>query len=157
MGKITDRLKHAWNAFVFQDQNPAMTSTDLGMSYTSRPDRQRFRYYNEKTIIASIYTRVAIDVASVPIKHVRLDDNNQYQEDMPSALNGCLGVQANIDQSGRQFIQDAVQTLFDEGVIAILPVDTTLNPLLTGGYDVNSMRVGKITNWYPQHVPCKSI
>jgi hypothetical protein len=152
VGKITDRLKHAWNAFVFQDQNPALPSTDLGMSYTNRPDRQRYRYFNEKTIIASIYTRIAIDVAAVPLRHVRLDDNKQYQEDMPSALNDCLEVQANIDQSGRQFIQDAVQTLFDEGTIAILPVDTTLNPTLTGGYDVNSMRVGRIMQWYPKHV-----
>jgi hypothetical protein len=152
VGKITNRLRHAWNAFVFQDQNPAISSSDLGTSYTSRPDRQRFRHFNEKTIIAAIYTRIAIDVAAVPIRHVRLDDNQQYQEDMASALNDCLLVEANIDQSGRHFIQDLVQTLFDEGVVAILPVDTTLNPMTTGGYDVNSMRVGRIMNWYPKYV-----
>jgi hypothetical protein len=148
-----DRLKHAWNAFVFQDRHEnTMTSTDLGVSYSRPPQTNRFRFFNEKTIISSIYTRLAIDVASVPMKHVRLDDNGQYQEDMPSGLNDCLTVASNCDQTGRQFMQDAVQTLFDEGSIAILPVDTTLNPITSGGYDVNSMRVGKITQWYPKHV-----
>jgi hypothetical protein len=95
---------------------------------------------------------MAIDTAAVPIKHVRVDDNGQYQSTMASGLNDCLRVQANVDQSGRQFIQDAVQTLFDEGVIAILPVDTTINPISSGGYDINSMRVGRVMQWYPQHV-----
>jgi putative sterol carrier protein len=155
MGKFRDRFAHAWNAFKFQDDHPESmtTSTDLGPSYTTRPSMiRRFRYFNEKTIVASIYTRMSIDVAAVPLRHVRLDDNKQYQEDIESALNSCLSVEANIDQGGRQFVQDIVQTLFDEGVAAILPVDTTLNPLTTGGYDVNSVRVGRVMQWYPQHV-----
>lgn len=156
MGKLADRLKHAWNAFTYQEKHQQMSSTDLGMSYTSRPDRQRFRFFNEKTIIAAIYTRIAVDVAAVPIRHVRLDDNGQYQEDIDSGLNDCLTIEANVDQSGRQFVQDAAQTLFDEGVVAILPVDTTLNPLITGGYDINSMRVGRIMNWYPAHVQVRA-
>ncbi|HEY2455596.1 MAG TPA: phage portal protein [Scandinavium sp.] len=154
MGDFKDRLKHAWNAFLWLDKHPqeVTKAIDLGPSYTRRPDRARFRYTNEKTIVTAIYTRLAIDTAAVPIRHVRLNDNRQYQQDMPSALNDCLTVQANCDQGARQFIQDVVQTLFDVGVVAILPVDTTLNPLVTGSYDINSMRVGQIMNWYPRHV-----
>jgi len=153
MARLRDRITHAWNAFQFQDDNQNMLpGTDVGVSYTHNPTRVKFRYGNEKTIITSIYTRMSIDVAAVPIKHIRVDDDGQYQSTMTSALNDCLRVQANIDQSGRDFIQDAVQTLFDEGVIAILPVDTTLNPISSGGYDINTMRVGRITQWFPQHV-----
>jgi hypothetical protein len=154
LGKFTDRIKHAWNAFLFQEEHPETmaTSSDLGTSYSFRPDRHRFRYANHRTIVAAIYSRIAIDVAAVPIRHVRLDSNGQYQEDMSSALNDCLTVEANIDQGARMFRQDLVQTLFDEGSIAILPVDTTLNPLDTGGYDVNSIRVGRVMQWYPKHV-----
>ena len=122
------------------------------MSYSSRPDRPRFTYSNQRTIVGAIYNRIGVDVAAVPMRHVRLDDNKQYQQDMASNLNDCLTVEANCDQGARQFRQDLVQTLFDKGVIAILPVDTTLNPLTTGGYDVNTMRVGTITQWYPKHV-----
>jgi hypothetical protein len=154
VGRRINQLKHAFNTWLAADQSNGQLGdpTTAGASYTSRPDRPRFRAFNRKTIVEAIYTRIAIDTAAVPIRHVRLDKNRMYKEDMPSALNDCLMVEANIDQSGRQFIQDAVQTLFDEGVIAILPVDTTLNPLTTGGYDVNSMRVGKIVQWMPRHV-----
>lgn len=155
MGRFKDRLSHAWNAFKFQEshENELPSPVALGASSTThRPDRHRFRFSNEKTIITAIYNRMSIDVASVPMRHVRLDENGQYQEDISSGLNDCLTVGANIDQTGRQFIQDAAQTLFDEGVIAILPVDTTLNPLITGGYDINSMRVGRVMQWYPRHV-----
>jgi Phage portal protein len=154
VSKLTDRLKHAWNAFVYQEKHPEImaTSSDLGPSYTYRPERNRPRVSNEKTIVTAIYNRMAIDVAAVPLKHARLDDNGQYQDDITSGLNECLTVQANIDQGGRQFRQDLVQTLFDEGTVAILPVDTTLNPLQTGGYDINSMRVGRVMQWYPRHV-----
>jgi hypothetical protein len=154
MSKLTDRIKGAWNAFRFQDEHPETlaTSSDLGTSYTTRPERRRLRFAGEKTIVSAIYTRIAIDVAAVPLRHVRLDNNRQYQEDISSGLNDCLNVQANIDQGARQFRQDLVQTLFDEGVAAILPVDTTLNPLTTGGYDVNTMRVGRVMQWYPRHV-----
>jgi Phage portal protein len=125
---------------------------EVGPSYTYRPERNRFRFMHEKTIISAVYTRIAIDVASVPLRHVRLDDNGQYQEDIPSGLNNCLTVEANIDQGARMFRQDIVQSLFDEGAIALVPVDTTLNPLSTGGYDVNTIRVGRIMQWYPKHV-----
>ena len=152
MGKLTDRIKHAWNAFTSSDSAGANQVQPQGASYTYRPDRPRFKYANQKTIIAAIYTRIAIDAAAVPIRHVRLDVNKQYQADIPSALGNCLTVEANIDQGARMFRQDLVQTLFDEGVVAILPVDTTLNPLTTGGFDVNTMRVGKIVQWYPQSV-----
>lgn len=148
-----DRLKHAWNAFIWLDQNVAeSTSIDLGPSYSYRPDRPRSRFVNEKTIIASIYTRMAIDVAAVPIRHARLDDNRMYQKDIDSGLNNCLTVEANLDQGGSQFRQDVVMTLFEEGVAAIVPVDTTLNPLETGGYDVQTVRVGRVMQWHPEHV-----
>lgn len=154
VGKRIDQIKHAFNTWLAADKANGQLGdpTTTGASYSFRPDRPRFRAFNRKTIVEAIYTRVAIDVAAVPIRHVRLDKNKMYKEDIPSALGDCLTVEANIDQSGRQFIQDAVQTLFDEGVIAILPVDTTLNPLTTGGYDVNSMRVAKIVQWMPRHV-----
>jgi hypothetical protein len=157
MGRRLDRFKgliHAWNAFKYQDEHPGYQqfSDDLGPSFTHRPERSRPRFTSEKTIISAIYTRIAVDVASVPIRHVRLDDNAQYQEDIDSGLNECLSVQANVDQGARQFRQDIVATLFDEGVVAILPVDTTLNPLVTGGYDISTMRVGRIMNWRPKHV-----
>jgi putative sterol carrier protein len=158
VGRRIDQLKHAFNTWLAADKSNGQLGdpTITGASYSSRPDRPRFRAFNRKTIVEAIYTRIAIDVAAVPIRHVRLDKNRMYKEDIPSALNDCLMVEANIDQSGRQFIQDAVQTLFDEGSIAILPVDTTLNPLTTGGYDVNSMRVGKIVQWMPKHVRVKA-
>ena len=153
MGKFTDRLKHAWNAFVFADKNSnEMLPAETGMSYSYRPDRPRPRYQNQKTIVSAIYARLAIDFAAIPMKHVRLDDNGQFQSEISSSLNDCLKVEANIDQGARQFRQDLAQTLFDEGAIAIVPVDTSLNPLTTGGYDVNTMRVGKIVQWYPRHV-----
>jgi Phage portal protein len=154
LSKFADRLKHAWNAFKFQEENPQMMalSSDLGASYSYRPDRPRFYYKNEKTIISAIYTRLAIDVAAVPLRHVRLDQNKQYQEDISSGLNECLTVEANIDQGARMFRQDLAQTILDKGVAAILPVDTTLNPLVTGGYDISTIRVGQIVTWYPKHV-----
>lgn len=108
--------------------------------------------FNERTIVTAIYTRMAIDLASVPIRHVRLDDSRQYKEDILSGFNNCLTVEPNCDQGPRQFLQDAAQSLFDWGVIAIVPIDTTMDPRITGGYDINSMRIGKIINWYPKHV-----
>jgi hypothetical protein len=154
MGKRINYIKHAFNTWLAADSNNGLLGnpSTTGQSYSSRPDRPRFRAYNRKTIVEAIYTRIAIDTAAVPIRHVRLDKNRMYKEDIPSAMADCLAVEANIDQSGRQFIQDAVQTLFSEGVIAILPVDTTLNPLTTGGYDINSMRVGTVVQWMPRHV-----
>jgi putative sterol carrier protein len=153
LASFGDRIKHAWNAFRFQEDNPqTLTSPDLGSSYTWRPDRPRLFFANEKTIVSAIYTRMAIDIAQVPLRHVRLDDNKQYQEDISSGLNECLTIQANIDQGATMFRQDMAAQLFDLGVIALLPVDTSLNPLVTGGYDISSMRVGQVVQWYPKHV-----
>lgn len=153
MPRIRDRLKHAWNVFWYEETHWADRPTeDLGAAYSWRPDRVRYRYAGEKTIISSVYTRLAIDVTSVPIFHVRLNDNGQFQEEIDSGLQECLTVQANIDQAGSAFRQDIAQSLFDWGVVAILPVETTLNPLVTGGYDVTNLRVGKIVQWYPMHV-----
>lgn len=145
---------HAWNAFSNQEKHPETFTSmnNLGASYSFRPQQNRLRYVNERTIVAAIYTRIAIDAAGIPVKHVRLNANKQYQEDMLSGLNTCLTVEANIDQSGTQFRQDIMQTLFDVGVAAILPVDTTANPISTGGYDVNSLRVGRVITWYPRQV-----
>ena len=146
------RLKHAWNAFLNKDPTPNFSYRDSGMSYSYRPDRPRLHRGNERTIVTSVYNRVAMDVAAVDIKHVRLDENDRYIETVESGLNECLSIEANIDQTGRAFIQDVVMSMFDEGVVAIVPVDTSLNPKNTGSYEINSMRTGKILEWYPQHV-----
>ena len=144
------RLKHAWD--IFRNKEPSYMSHDLGPSYYHRPDRPRMTRSNEKTIVTSIYNRIAMDVAAVDIRHVRLDENNRFVEEIPSGLNECLSIEANIDQTGRSFIQDVVMSMFDEGVVAIVPVDTTFNPSVTSSYDILSMRVGKILEWKPQHV-----
>ena len=155
---FVDRLKHAWNTFKFTEEHPQEFTgkVDLGPSYTYRPQGHARRFLNDKTIVGALYNRMAIDVASVPIKHARLDENGQYQSNIDSGLNDCLTVEANCDQAASQFRQDIVQTLFDEGVVAILPVDTTLNPLVTGGYDINSMRVGRVMQWFPKHVQVRA-
>lgn len=150
---FTNQLVHAWNAFTGADQVRGSIDYGYGSSYAYRPDRTRFRAGGEKSIIGSIYNRIGIDVAANKIRHVRLDDNDQFQEIIKSGLNDCLSVEANIDQTGRAFIQDVAMTMFDEGVVAIVPIDTDVNPLpITGGYDIRSLRVGKITQWYPRHV-----
>lgn len=153
MGKLTDRLLHAWNAFTDSDsaQNRPM-DTGGGAYMLGRQDRTRTRFANERSIITSIITRIAIDVSGVPMRHVRVDEDNRYLEDITSGLDQCLTVEANLDQGARQFRQDIVQTLLDEGVIAIVPVDTTLSPETTGGYDIKTMRVGRIVDWRPKHV-----
>lgn len=147
---IRARIAHAWNAFVNMDyRDPLQTS---GTSYGTRPDRTRLRFANERSIISAIYNRIAIDVADLTIKHVRLDDQGRFSEEIKSGLNNCFTVEANIDQAARAFRQDIVLTLFDEGCIAIVPVDTTLNPNVSGGFDVQTMRVGKIVKWEPTRV-----
>lgn len=152
MARISDRLKHAWNAFTNQPM-PAEDFVYSGSgSYGSRPDRTRFRVSNERSIISSIYTRLSIDVASVAIKHVRLDDSDRYIEDIDSGLNTCLTLEANIDQAARAFRQDIALTLFDKGVAAIVPIDTSVSPNETGSFDIKTMRVGEIVTWYPSHV-----
>lgn len=159
MGTITDRLKHAWNAFSNQDEitsdNSFNSFGNFGESYGVRPDRARSRFTNERSIISSIYTRLSIDVASVDIRHVRQDSDRRYVEEIESGLNNCLTLEANLDQAARAFRQDVAFTLFDKGVAAIVPVDTSVNPLSTdsvGGYDIKTLRVGEIITWYPKYV-----
>ena len=147
---IGSRLKHAWNAFMNRD--PTEVDYDIGPAYYYRPDRPRLTRGNERSIVTAVYNRIALDVSDIDIRHVRLDENGRYIEDIDSGLNNCLTVEANIDQTGKAFIQDVVMSMLDEGCVAIVPVDTTLNPKVTGSYDINSMRTGKIIQWYPQHV-----
>lgn len=143
---------HAWNAFSNWEQRSPNLSQQYGMTQSFRPDRNTLRITNERSIIASILTRMAMDVASIDLLHVRLDDDKRFLEEIDSGLNNCLTVEANLDQAARAFRQDIAQTLFDEGVAAIVPVDTTLNPNVTGGYDILTLRVGKITEWMPKHI-----
>ena len=144
------RLKHAYNAFTNRD--PTGSYISIGPGYSSRPDRPRMSHGNEKSIVTSIVNRIALDVASVEIRHCRLDDDGRYVEEINSGLNKCLKLEANIDQTSRAFIQDLVISAFDEGVVAIVPVDTTLNTEVTDSWDVQSMRAGKILEWYPEKV-----
>lgn len=143
---------HAWNAFSNWEQRSPNLSQQYGMTQSFRPDRNNLRITNERSIIASILTRMAMDVASIDLLHVRLDEDKRFLEEIDSGLNNCLTVEANLDQAARAFRQDIAQTLFDEGVAAIVPVDTTLNPNVTGGYDILTLRVGKITEWMPKHI-----
>ena len=147
---IGSRLKHAWNAFLNRD--PTNYYRNIGTGYAYKPDRIQLSRGNERSIITSVYNRIALDAAAISIQHVRLDKNGRFLNAMESGLNNCLTLAANIDQTGRAFIQDVVMSMMDEGCVAIVPVDTTDNPEETGAYDVDSMRVGKILEWYPKHV-----
>lgn len=155
---IGSRLQHAFNAFVTKEtQTPnAVVPFAEGPVTTLRPDRPRTRIYSERTIISSIYTRLAIDVAGVRIEHCRMDENGQYLETIKSGLNNCLNVEANIDQAARHFRTDIPLTLFAEGVVAIIPVETTVNPLNAGNWDVSNMRVGTVLQWRPQSVQVRA-
>lgn len=144
------RLKHAWDAFTNKD--PTRHYTNLGSSYSYRPDRPRLTRGNERSIITSVFNRIALDVAAINIKHCRMDEDGRLIEVIESKLNDCLNVEANIDQTGRAFIQDVVLSMFDEGCVAIVATDTTLNPNVTESYDVLALRTGKILDWYPAHV-----
>ena len=144
------RVKQAWNAFM--DKDSFSRYRDIGPGYYRRPDRPMFTRGNERSIVTSVFNRIAIDAASINLRHVRLDENDRFVETMDTGLNNCLSVEANTDQTGKAFVQDAVMSMLDEGCIAIVPVDTTGDPNSTGAYDINSMRVGKIIDWYPQHV-----
>lgn len=150
---LFDKLKHSWNAFV-NNRSPTNYYNDIGYSYSYRPDRVRFTGGNERSIVTSVYNRIALDVSSIDIKHVRLDENGSFISVIDSGLNNCLTLEANIDQTGRALKQDIVMSMMDEGCIAIVPVDTTVNPTETGpgAYDILSMRTGKILEWYPSHV-----
>jgi hypothetical protein len=161
MASIMQRLQHAWNAF----RNNRDPTEDIGAVYNKpgrsviggyassmRPDRSRLTRGKERSIVTAIYNRIAVDVSQVKIQHVKLDESQRFKEVMKSGLNECLTLSANIDQTGRQLIQDAVLSMFDEGCVALVPVDTDINPKLSGGYDVLSIRTGKVTQWYPEAV-----
>ncbi len=144
------RLKHAFNAFMNRD--PTAEYRDTGPGYSTRPDRARFTRGNERTIVTSIYNRIALDVASINISHCRIDDDGRFVEGINSSLNTCLSLEANLDQTSRAFIQDVVMSMLDEGCVAIVPIETSLDPSVTSSYDIYSMRTGKILEWYPNHV-----
>lgn len=150
MSTFSDRLVHAWNAFMNKDPTK---NTYGGSGYSYRPDRPRFSRGNEKSIVTAAYNRIALDVAAIDIRHARLDKNNRYIEDIDSCLNDCLTLEANIDQTARAFRQDAVMSMMDEGAVAIVPVETVdNNPTITGSFDISSLRTGKITEWHPNWV-----
>lgn len=145
--KIIDRLQHGWNAFI-NNKDPTLRP---GPSYSYRPDRARFTRGNERSIVTSIFNRIAMDASSIDIEHVRVDKDGRFTEIIDSGLNNCLTLEANIDQTGRAFMQDAVMSMLDEGVVALVPIDTTLD-INTSSFDVDTIRVGKIMEWYPQHI-----
>ena len=149
MGFI-DRLQHGWNAFMNKD--PTRGYYDTGPGYSYRPDRPRLTRGNERTIVTSIFNRIALDVAALNIAHCKVDENGRYVSSIDSSLNNCLNLEANLDQTGRAFIQDVVISMFDEGCVAVVPVDTSIDPEISGSYNVESMRTGKILEWYPKHV-----
>lgn len=146
---FVSRLKHGWNAFMNRD--PTYNHA-IGPSYSYRPDRPRFTRGNERSIVTSVFNRIALDVAAISMQHCILDDNGRFVEVVNSKLNNCLTLEANLDQTARAFVQDVVMSMFDEGCVAMVPVDTTFDPEITSSYDVLSMRTGKIVDWYPEHV-----
>ena len=145
-----DRIQRGWNAF--RNRDPTTEYRDTGLGYAYRPDRVRFTRGNERSIVTSVYNRIALDVAAINIQHVQLDDNNRFTSVVESGLNSCLNLEANIDQTGRAFVQDILMSMFDEGCVAVVPVDTTQDPEITDSYDILSMRTGKILEWKPRHV-----
>lgn len=147
---VGSRFKNAWNAFLNRD--PTSGFRDIGSGYSYRPDRFRLTRGNERSIVTSVYNRIALDVAAIDIQHVKLDNEGRFCSVVDSGLNNCLSIEANIDQTGRAFIQDAVMSMMDEGCIAIVPVDTDDDPDDTTGYKILSMRVGRIKDWYPKHI-----
>lgn len=154
-----DKLKHAWNAFTAYGNDPPSNEyiypshyQDLGLVSTFRPDRVYFTRGQEKSLVSTVYNRIAMDVAGVDIKHVKIDDDGRYLSDVDSGLNDCLNYQTNKDQTARAFIQDIVMSMFDEGCVAVVPIDTSINPTKTTSYDILTMRVGKIIQWYPDYV-----
>ena len=148
-----NRLQHGWNAFV-NARDPTLEYS-TGPGYYYRPDRPRFTRGNERSIVTSDYNRIALDVSAIRIQHVRLDGNGRFSSVIESGLNNCLTLDANMDQTGRAFIQDVVMSMLDEGCVAIVPVDTTIDPAVTSSFDINTMRVGKIIEWRPKHVKAR--
>lgn len=152
---MAQRIRSGWNAFISRD--PTSTSIPLseemsGFGYSSRPDRVRYTKGNQRSIVASIYNRISVDVASIKIEHAKLDKDGRYKERLSSGLNDCINVSANVDQTGRALIQDIVESMFDEGVVAVVPTDTNIDPIKTGSYDILELRTGKIIAWYPKMV-----
>ena len=147
---LMNRLKNSWNAF--RNRDPTMFYSEPGISYTYRPDRPRFSRGNERTIATSVFNKIAMDVAAIDIRHCRVDDNGRYIEDIKSDFNECLTLEANIDQTHRAFIQEAVMSMFDEGVLAIVPIETNVDPILSTSFDIKSIRTGKIIEWFPRSV-----
>lgn len=147
---VGSRFKNAWNAF--RNREPTKVFQDIGYGYSYRPDRFHLTRGNERSIVTSVYNRIALDVAAIDIRHVKLDAEGRFCDVVQSGLNNCLSTEANLDQTGRAFIQDAVMSMMDEGCIAIVPVDTDDDPDDTTGYQILSMRVGRIRDWYPKHI-----
>ena len=147
---FVDRIQRGWNAF--RNRDPTPNFWDIGDSYYRRPDRPRFTRGNERSIVTSLYNRIALDASAITIQHVRLDKNGRFLSVIESDLNNCLTLNANIDQTGREFIQDAVMSMLDEGCVALVPVDTDIDPSITDSYKILSIRTGKIIEWYPAHV-----
>ena len=147
---FSSRLRHAWD--VFRNREPTYDYQDTGPSTSYRPDRTRLTGGNERSIVTSIFNRIALDVSSINIKHCRIDNSGRFKESINSSLDNCLNLEANIDQTGRAFMQDVVMSMLDEGCVAIVPTDTTLDPNATTSYDIQAMRTGKILEWYPNHV-----
>ena len=148
------RLKHAWNTLLNKD--PTMEYRNyLGISYSYRPDRPRLTRGNERSIVTAIYNRIALDVASIKVKHVRLDENERFVDTIQSKLNNCFSVEANIDQTGRALMQDIIMSMLDEGVVAVVPIDTDTDIYKPGTFDIETMRTAKILEWYPRHVKCR--
>lgn len=147
--KIIKRLQAGWNAFLSRDPTQDYR---IGPENSARPDRPRLNYGSEKSIVSAIYNRVAVDCSEILIKHVKLDDNDQFTQEIYSSLNNCLTLEANVDQTSKAFIQDIVISMFGEGTVALVPIDTTTNPLLSGSFDILTMRTGKIVGWFPKHV-----
>lgn len=144
------RLKNAWN--VFMNKDPTLDFRNIGSSYSYRPDRPRLTRGNERSLVTSVYNRIAIDCSAIDIQHVRLDADGRFLEQIDSGLNSCLSLEANLDQTGRAFIQDAIMSMLDEGSVALVPVDTTTKPSNPGSFDIRSIRTGKVIEWYPAHV-----
>lgn len=150
---IGSRLQHAWNAFFNKDPTYDISNTiTTNGGYAFRPDRVKLTRGNEKSVVTAVFNRIALDVAAMSIEHVRLDENDRYISSIPSKLNNCLTLEANIDQTGRALIQDVVMSMLDEGCVAIVPTDTTYDPTKTDSYDIAELRVGKIITWYPSMV-----
>ena len=152
---LGSRLKHAWNAFM-NNRDPTSNYTYMGPGYSYRPDRPHLSNGNDRTIVNSIFNRIALDTSAIDFRHIRLDKNGRFADNINSQFDGCLTLQANIDQTGRAFIQDIAMSMLNEGCVAVLPVDTDIDPYATNAYDICSMRTGKILEWYPHHIKVRA-